>query len=170
MTQFPKTKNTMNIKVYLIAAVVLLTACQPKNEESAALKEARETYSRMIQLAHDSKDIAAIRLDELRIKADSMMLIGDSILATKLIAVNHKLDSLHIELDKWKKQAEEMKAHSSLSDGTEPHDHHHHNNAVDYSSFSDEQLLELQVEMENQVISIKEQMNQIQKELIEDVD
>jgi len=160
----------MKNKLIIIVCTLSLFGCQPKESESESLKEAKATYSRMMQIAQDSKAIAETQIDQLKLKADSLILIGDSLLANKLIKVNTKLDSLHLELETWKKQAQEMKAHSSLAEGDEPHDHSHHGKTIDYSEFSDEQLLELQIEMEKQVQLIQNQLSELKKSLTEDVD
>ena len=161
----------MKIKVILILSIGLtVISCQLKPEDSPALREARETYFRMMEIASESKAIADQEFAELRVKADSLIAKGDSILALKLHSFNTKLDSLKEELESLRKQAEEMKAHSALHEEGDEHVHHDHSHSVDYTKFSDEQLLEFQVELEKQVQHLQEEMKTIQKELKEHVD
>lgn len=153
---------------FLILSLLILTACASGDEnESSTLLEARETYSRMMKIAEESADIAQGKMEDLKIRRDSVIAQGDSLLASNLNLLNSRLDSLHSSLESWKHQAQEMRAHSKLKEEGDSHEHHHHDHSVDYSEFNEEQLLELQLEMEKQVKSLNEQINSIETEIEE---
>ena len=159
------------MKKVLILCLVPFFACGDGNEtESPSLKEAREAYSRMMDIADETAAITRKKLQDFSLKQDSLLAAGDSLLALQLAELNVRLDSLHSAMESSKAQAEEMRAHTVLQEPGDEHEHHHHNHSVDYSEFSIEQLLELQLEMENQAKAIQKEIIHLQPEITENAD
>lgn len=149
------------IKFIFPILTLLFVACgEPVEEESPALKEARETQQHMLEIANSLKDKLAAQTADWRAEADTLLSKGDTLMAGKLNTLNTRLERLEERLKEWEEGVVEVP-------GT-PHDHancDHDHGPNPMEGMSGEEILVIQQELKSQIMALNDSLETVKNEL-----
>lgn len=136
-----------------------MAACHT-HEDSPTIKEAVEVHKNMRTLYQDLESIAEAKKQEYMEAMDQAKQNADTASAEQLVKFNEQLESIHHDLASWKENLVEVPGHCFHAEG-EPHEHHDQPHLKD---LSEEEILELQKELENQLKQLEGKLKGLKTE------
>lgn len=151
------------INVLILATFVGIVACSPKPTDSPSAKEAQKIQQQMKSLAEEVAESIRLEMVDMKRSVDSSLQAGDSLLAKKMSSTSAHLDSLQRKLEAWQESKIDMPHDHSACDG-----HHDHAHEALVESLSDEEMLSIQQELEEQLEAISAELEELKKQRNED--
>ncbi|MEO0403903.1 MAG: hypothetical protein AAF193_03435 [Bacteroidota bacterium] len=137
---------------------IAMCSCH-SHEDSPTIKEAVEVHKNMRALYSDLESIAIAKKEEVKGHLKEAEMNADTLSAEKLASLNAELEKLHQDLATWKENLVEVPGHCFHEEG-EPHEHHHH---AHLEGLTDEEMLKLQQELEQQLKDIEQSIKSVGK-------
>lgn len=142
--------------LFAFAMVASLLACHD-HEESATIKEAVEVHKNIRLLCGDLEKGIDEQMKTIELQLNQGAEQADSLTAVQLAKVNTELNKLHEDLADWKTNLVEVPGHCFHAEG-EPHEHH---DQAHLKGLSDQEILEIQNELEQELKAIANQLDTI---------